>query len=236
MNFIADESTKGASQEMLATALMKRAQGRGMGATEISLVRAFDRARAQGESLYIKEYHGTPPHDEARLKKNNISIEDVEGLQDAIKRSVDSAIQNADGGGGATLSYPFDVTISGGFATFVYGTVNGVAPTNITSSIAVSMSGTSYIYLSCSATNGVFTGSSITVSATQPTPTGTNIGYPPNSFNIPIHVVVNGVAFRVINRTSLQALSKEAFRVQKLLTTPDMLPYDSYYTWSISDV
>ena len=238
MIFKADESTQGATQELLEKALAKRAQGRGMGATEISLVRAYDRARQHGEMLYVRPYNDSPPHDESRSKKNNISIEDVEGLQQAIKSAVDTAITDADGGGGTVTTYPFDITINtgAGTCTFVYGTINGVAPTNINSTLTIATSGTRYVYLLCSATNGVFTSSTINISGTQPAPIGTSLGYPPNSFIVPIHVVVNGTAFRVINRTSLQALSKEAFRVQKLLTTPDMLPYDSYYTWSISDV
>jgi len=144
---------------------------------------------------------------------------------------IDSAV-------GLSGSYPFDITINtgAGTCTFIYGTINGVAPTNISSALAISTSGTAYVYLQCSATNGVFTSSTIATSLTAPSPISNNIGYPPNSFVVPIHVVVNGVPFRIINKTSLQAISKEVFRIQKTITTPDMLPYDSYYTWSISDV
>ena len=239
MIFKADESTQGATQELLNIALAKRAQGRGMGATEISLVRAYDRAAQHGEQLYVKPYRDTPPQDEPRSRKNNISVEDIEGLQQRIKDTVDTAIMDGDGsGGGTTTTYPFDITIDpgSGNCTFIYGTMNGIAPTNIGSTLTVALTGTRYVYLACSAINGVFSSSTITIGSSSPTPIGTNIAYPPNSFSVLIHVVVNGVAFRVINRSSLQALSKEVFRSQKVMTTPDMLPYDSYYTWSISDV
>ena len=138
----------------------------------------------------------------------------------------------------ALQSAPFDITIDSGsgYCTFTYGTVNGVAPTNINSTLSVSLSGTQYVYLACSSVDGVFNSSTIYTGGSAPSLIGTSIGYPPNSFSILIHVVVNGTAFRVIGRSSLQALSKEAFRTQKIITTPDMLPYDSYYTWSISDV
>lgn len=238
MIFKADESTQGATQELLNQALAKRAQGRGMGATEISLVRAYDRAAQHGEQLYVRPYRDAPPQDEPRSKKNNISVEDVEGLQQRIRDAVDTAIADAEGTGGGTATYPFDITIDSGsgYCTFIYGTMNGIAPTNIGSTLSVSLSGTQYVYLACSAVDGVFSSSTITIGSSAPSVIGTNIGYPPNSFSVLLHVVVNGTPFRIINRSSLQALSKEAFRTQKVMTTPDMLPYDSYYTWSISDV
>jgi hypothetical protein len=239
MIFKADESTKGATQELLEKALYKRAQGRGMTNAEISLVHAYDRARQHGETLYVKPYNDSPPRDDPREKRDNISIEDVEGLQQAIKKAVDTAITDADGGGGTvTTTYPFDITVnvSAGTFTLVTGTVNGIVPNNINNTFTISTVGTRYVYITCSAINGVFTGCTINVGSSQPAPIGTNIAYPQNSFNIPIHVVVNGTAFRVINRTSLQVLSKEVFRVQKSMFTPDTLPYDSYYTWSVSDV
>lgn len=237
MIFKADESTKGGTQELLEKALYKRAQGRGMGATEISLVRAYDRARQHGETLHVRPYNDSPPIDEPRSRKNNISIEDVEGLQKAIKSAIDTAIDDADGGGsGSSTVYPFDITVASGVATFAYGTINGIAPTNIGSSLSISMTGTQYVYLACSAVDGSFVSSTISIGSSAPGLISTNIGYPPNSFSILIHVVVSGTPFRVINRSSLQAISKEAFRTQKVITTPDMLPYDSYYTWSISDV
>ena len=226
-------------ERTLYTALKKRAEGRGMGATEISLVRAFDRAQQHGDTLVVKPFNSTPPQDEPRSRKNNISVEDIEGLQQKINDAVNTAIMDGDGsGGGTTTTYPFDITIDpgSGNCTFIYGTMNGIAPTNIGNTLSVSMTGTRYVYLACSAVNGVFTSSTITIGSSSPTPIGTNIAYPPNSFSVLIHVVVNGTAFRVINRTSLQALSKEAFRVQKSMFTPDTLPYDSYYTWSVSDV
>lgn len=225
-----------ATEAELNTALWKRRTGRGMGATEISLVRAYDRAYDQNDRLVVTPFKGAHPADESRSKKSNISIEDVEGLQDHLKRAVDQAIQDGDGNGTGTSTYPFDITVVSGNATFIYGTVNGVAPTNIGSTLTISMSGTRYVYLTCSAVDGIFTSSTINISSTAPAAIGTNIGYPPNTFYILIHVVVDGVPIRVINRSSLQALSKEAFRTQKVMTTPDMLPYDTYYTWSISDV
>ena len=138
----------------------------------------------------------------------------------------------------SVVSSPFDITIdtSAGTFTLVTGTVNGIVPNNINNTFTIATVGTRYVYITCSAINGVLTGCTINVGSSQPAPIGTNIGYPQNSFNIPIYVVVNGTAFRVINRTSLQVLSKEAFRVQKSMFTPDTLPYDSYYTWSVSDV
>lgn len=136
----------------------------------------------------------------------------------------------------ASITYPFNVTIKGTNLTVKYGTLNGAAPTNIGSTFTVPSTGTRYLVLTGSASSGSVVSSSLSVDTTPPAISANNLGFPTNTFKILLYVIVDKRPFRVIGNGSLQALSKEVFRVQKSMTTPDMLPYDSYYNWDISVV
>lgn len=136
----------------------------------------------------------------------------------------------------AALSYPFTSSISGTNLTVKYGTLNGAAPTNIGSTFTVPSTGTRYLVLTATASSGDIVSSSLSVDTSPPSIAANNIGFPVNTFKVLLYVIVDKKLFRVIGNGSLQALSKEVFRVQKSMTTPDMLPYDSYYNWDVSVV
>lgn len=157
----------------------------------------------------------------------------VYGEAEYFDRRVDS-IGSSSQSGNPALSYPFAIRIAGTSATFIPGTLNGLLPTNIGSTFTVSGTGTEYAVLNCLASSGVISSSSLAITSTPPPVIGTLNGYPPNAFIILIHVIVSGIPFRMIGPSSLQALPIEVFRVQKTMTTPDQLPYDPYYTWTVS--
>jgi len=143
------------------------------------------------------------------------------------------------GGGGSTPSsgaLPFQPVITGTTGTITYGTLNGVAPTNIGSSFTFPTTGTRYLVLTGSSSSGSVTSSSLSVTTTPPTMVAAAYGFPPATFRVLLYVVVNQTLFRVIGPGSLYALPKESFRIQKSMPTPDLLPYDSYYNWLISNV
>jgi hypothetical protein len=131
----------------------------------------------------------------------------------------------------APIKYPFTPTISGTSLTLTTGTVNGLVPTNITSTLTIIGTGTEYLQLSVSATNAQITSSSFSVSAVAPSPIPVIQGQPPTSFDFCTHVIVNGTAFRVIGNGSLVFTPYEAWRFAKAMPTPDSMPYDSYYSW-----
>lgn len=133
----------------------------------------------------------------------------------------------------AVASYPFKPVFSGTNATITYGTLNGVAPTNIGSTFTVPTTGTRYLVLTASASSGSVTSSSLSVTTTPPSGVAATVGFPPATYPILLYVIVNQVLFRVIGPGSLYALPKEAFRIQKSMPTPDLLPYDTYYNWIV---
>ena len=131
---------------------------------------------------------------------------------------------------------PFDAIVSGTSLKIRYGTINMLAPSNIGSTFTIPGSGTRYLVLTVTASNGAVVSSVLSIETSPPAVLGNQIGYPQSTFAILLSVIVNLTPFRVIGPGSLQALSKEVFRVQKVMLTPDLLPYDSYYTWDISVV
>jgi len=135
-----------------------------------------------------------------------------------------------------TTTYPFQPVFAGTSTTITYGTLNGVAPTNIGSTFTVPTSGTRYLVLTVYSSGGSVTSSSLSVTTTPPSAVSDTLGYPPATLSVLLYVIVNHTLFRVIGPGSLYALSKETFRVQKSMPSPDLLPYDSYYNWLVSNV
>lgn len=140
-------------------------------------------------------------------------------------------VQEVQPSGGTTSNYPFTPSISGTSLTLTTGTVNGLVPTNIGSTLTIVGTGTEYLQLSISAANAQITSSSFSVSSTAPSVIPVIQGQPPTSFDFCTHVIVNGTAFRVIGNGSLVFTPYEAWRFAKAMPTPDSMPYDSYYSW-----
>lgn len=129
---------------------------------------------------------------------------------------------------------PFTATITGLNLTLTTGTVNGLIPTNVGSTFVVSATGTQYLLLSVSTSNAKVASSSFSVSATPAAAIDVVQGQPPATFDICIYVIVNAVAFRTIGNGSLICTPYEAWRFAKAMTSPDSMPYDSYYSWRVS--
>lgn len=157
----------------------------------------------------------------------------VNQLADRVHKVITDADIVGSGGGSTPFLYPFQPVISGTSATITYGTLNGAAPTNISSTFTVPTTGTRYLVLTASSSSGSVTSSLLSMATTPPTAVAATYGFPPATYPILLYVIVNQALFRVIGPGSLYALPKEAFRIQKSMPTPDLLPYDTYYNWIV---
>lgn len=182
----------------------------------------------QSELFIGPEPIGPNTPDLARLR-----AEGATGRADWFDRGIDELRQPRSAA--AVVRYPFQPTISGTTVTVRNGTLNNVAPTNISSSFYYP-GGTYYLVLTCYSSSGVITSSALSIDGSAPSAISSSLGFPPTSFGILLYVLTGGAAIRVIGTGSLQAVASESLRVQKTITTPDMLPYDSYYTWQITNV
>lgn len=129
---------------------------------------------------------------------------------------------------------PFTATVNGLNLTLTTGTLNGLVPTNVGSTFVISSSGTQYLLLTVSTSNAKVTSSSFSISATPASAIDVIQGQPPSTFDICIYVIVNTVPYRVIGNGSLFCTPYEAWRFAKAMTSPDAMPYDSYYSWRVS--
>lgn len=141
-------------------------------------------------------------------------------------------------GPSGAVDYPFDITITdiAGtlYATFYPGTINQLLPSNMLSSFVVPASGTRYLVLDCTASNGEITSAALAVDTAPPDAFVPYAGQPPVAFKILIGLSVDGVAFKTWGSGSIMAIGGESFRLQKASPTAGQLPYDVYYTWVLS--
>lgn len=140
---------------------------------------------------------------------------------------------------GAAETCPFDITIAtdellGLYATFRAGTINQLLPDNYLSGVVVPDTGTKYLVLNCTASNGQITGATFTADDDPPDAIEPFAGQPPTTFAILIGVVIDGEAVKVWGCGNIQALGIESFRLQKVTPVAGGLPYDVYYTWQLS--
>lgn len=158
------------------------------------------------------------------------------------ERSIDPPFDTpapAGGGSAPAVIYPFDITFSAGSdsshakATIQPGTLNGLIPSNYTTTYDLDITTTYYLVLSVTATDGAITGCSLSMPTTAPSPIPVLMGAPPTSFDYLLGVVISKAWFRVIGNGSLTANGQEVFRVSKTSPAPGTLPYDIYYTWSL---
>lgn len=129
---------------------------------------------------------------------------------------------------------PFTATINGLNLTLTTGTVNGIIPSNVGNTFVVSSTGTQYLLITVNTANAKVTSSSVSISSSPASAIDVIQGQPPSSFDICIYVVVNAVPYRVIGNGSLVCTPYEAWRFAKAMTSPDSMPYDSYYSWRVS--
>lgn len=148
--------------------------------------------------------------------------------------SVDPVVLETQSSAGTTSSAPFTATVAGLNLTLTTGTLNGLIPTNVGSTFVVSSSGTQYLLLTVTTTNAKVVSSSFSISSSPASVIDVVQGQPPATFDICIYVIVNAVPFRVIGNGSLVCTPYEAWRFAKAMTSPDAMPYDSYYSWRVS--
>ena len=141
---------------------------------------------------------------------------------------------NPGGAGGSITRYPFDITIAGTTATFRAGTINGFLPSNYSTGVTVLSSGTRYLVLNLTASNGQITAASFSADASQPAALTPYLGQPPISFKVLIGLSIDAVAFKIWGNGNIQADGIESFKLQKGSPVAGQLPYDIYYSWSLA--
>jgi hypothetical protein len=144
--------------------------------------------------------------------------------------------------GGAVISYPFEY-YSGGTATAPWfglraGTVNGILPTNWTTTFSLPVSTTAgytkYIDLKCETDGFAVNEITIELNSDPPIPmVATNESAPP-TFKINTHVVINGEAYRTIGSSSILAVVQESIRVDRTNIEYGVKPWDQYYIWAFA--
>lgn len=135
----------------------------------------------------------------------------------------------------STTTPPFDLTSpSATTVTISTGTVNNVIPTNVNTPLTITGVGVEYVTLTMSATNAKVVSSSFSITTSSPAAISVVQGQPPSSFSVCTHVLVDGSSSRVIGSGSLVFTPYEAWRLAKVMVSPDSMPYDSYYSWRAS--
>jgi hypothetical protein len=130
--------------------------------------------------------------------------------------------------------WPFDITVTANKAYFRAGTINGFLPTNYSTGTGVNSSGTEYLVLNCTSSNGKITAASFGAQALQPGAITPTKGLPPTSFALLIGVLVNGQPTKIWGDGNINASVVESFRADRDPITPGQLPYDIYYTWQFT--
>lgn len=132
---------------------------------------------------------------------------------------------------GANDSAPFDLTVDGTTCTFRAGTINGLLPSNYLTGVTISATGTRYLVLNCTASNGQITGASFSADTSQPGAIAPTIGVPPSVFSLLIGLTIDGEPIKIWEGGNIAAAPAESFRVDRSVATPGALPYEIFYTW-----
>ena len=145
-------------------------------------------------------------------------------------------------GAGAVISYPFEY-YSGGPATAPWfglraGTVNGILPTNWTTTFSLPVSTTAgytkYVDLSCETDGSAINEITIELNNNAPEPMVATMESAPPTFKINTHVVINGEAYRTIGASSILAVVQESIRVDRATVEYGVKPWDQYYIWAFA--
>ena len=132
--------------------------------------------------------------------------------------------------------WPFDISVQSNKAYFRAGTINGFLPSNYATGTGVNNSGTEYLVLDCTSSNGKITAATFGAQGLQPGSIQPTKGLPPTTFSLLIGVLVNGIPFKIWGNGNINATIIEAFRADRDPITPGQLPYDIYYTWQFTVV
>jgi hypothetical protein len=152
-------------------------------------------------------------------------------------------VQRSQGGvGGAIITYPFEY-YSGGTITAPWfglraGTVNGILPTNWTTTFALPVATTAgytrYIDLRCDTDGSAINEVTIELNTSPSTPMVATMETAPPTFKINTHTVLNGAAYRTIGASSILAVVQESIRVDRTTVEYGVKPWDQYYIWAFA--
>jgi hypothetical protein len=144
--------------------------------------------------------------------------------------------------GGLSLTYPFEY-YSGGTASAPWfglraGTVNGVLPTNWTTTFALPVATTAgytrYVDLRCQGDGYSINQVTIELNTNAPAPMSATRESAPSQFVINTHAVINGVPYRTIGASSILAVVQESIRVDRTQVEYGVKPWDQYYIWAFA--
>lgn len=135
---------------------------------------------------------------------------------------------------GARAAAPFDITVTGTTATFRAGTINSLLPSNYLTGVTIVATGTRYLVLNCTSSNGEITAASFSADVAPPSAIVPYAGQPPVLFSILIGVTIDAAAVKVWGNGNIGAAGAESFRLQKASPVAGQLPYDVYYSWNLS--
>lgn len=141
-------------------------------------------------------------------------------------------ISNIIGGGSEAFDVKVEPIIGGGYRLKVMpGTINGLLPTNY--DIEYTTATDCFLLLSMTTLNGEVASATLSF-GTEVAPVITSqASMPPPEFSYTLGMLVAGTWYKTVGG-SLTAVPVEVFRVAKTEYTPGSLPYEPYYSWSIS--
>ena len=108
--------------------------------------------------------------------------------------------------GGGSISFPLDLSLvdAGGTYTGVFrpGTLNGLIPSNYSGLTGIPKTGTVYIVLTATLSNGTPSIATFSTSFSPPSPPEPQKNAPPTTASILTHIVVDGTVLRVLGSGS----------------------------------
>ncbi len=166
----------------------------------------------------------------------------IPGRTPGISLELDAIKSPPPGGAGTPTSSlgPFDLEFSAGGSpgdltpTMIPGAINGVAPSNFIGIPDISDTGVYYFVLSATALDGQIVSCTVALVGSPPAGIPVTLGTPPTAFDFLLGVVVDGVWFRTASTGSLTATPIETFRAGITSPPPGTLPYEIYYSWSVT--
>ena len=151
-------------------------------------------------------------------------------------------LPRAQAGEALTLTYPFQF-FSGGTATAPWfglraGTVNGILPTNWTTTfslpVATTAGYTRYVDLRCDTDGSAINQVTIELNTSPSSPMVATMETAPSTFKINTHTVLNGAAYRTLGASSILAVVQESIRVDRTSVEYGVKPWDQYYIWAFA--
>lgn len=139
--------------------------------------------------------------------------------------------------GSSTQPCPFDIYLtavtSGYEATFQAGTINGVLPTNMSSSLAgITTASNTYYYLKCTTDGKVITSSVIEKSTSLRTPAQPTADTAPTEFNIMLgYTTTAGITAKTIACGHLQARIAPSIQEDANSYSAGQRNYTQFYNW-----